>query len=606
MRFISAIIVFLLLVPFSYGQLTVKPTSPQNDSYLYVDGTLLFVNQSVNLQKNADASATEASIYFRNDGQLIQGESGTAPNKGNGLVSIFQEGTSNAYDYNYWSAPVSDASTVNALFGIELLYTPVTQTKSLQALKTSALDGMADPLTISAQWIYMYSGTRYSNWKGVFGETIIPAGWGFSMKGVNGKDLRLIDGRPNNPGNSQRYDFRGRPNNGAIAVPVSPGAHILAGNPYPSALDLSLFLLENSGSGVLNTACYGDIHRSPSISGIAYFWDSIANGDSHYLQDYFGGYGIFSPVDPCTTGIYEKPIFRKYTHSKGDEPETTGKHYDRRFLPIAQGFMVEGLAEGELVFENHHRVFRKEGDYSDFKTRLLDEGEDGLSVIPKIRLEADIDDSYTRSFTLAFWDSATPGADVGMDAKSFGTAPTDIGWQHQNENYTIDVRPFNELDEIPLYIKVEEPEARIVLRVSQLEHISLKNIYILDKAYGLYYPIRAQNFQILLKKGEYPDRFKLCFRDSSPVPPVEELVEGLHIFQNNPLGQLEIRTDDSLPIQSVSLFDLLGKKLFSIENIPANFQAISTASFANSLYIVKVLLKDRREYSKKISIRQLH
>src|SRR5690606_12689282 len=110
MRSLSTVFVSLLYIPVTYGQLTVKPlASPNQDSYLYVDGSLLYVNQDVNLLKNADASATEASIYFRKEGQLIQGENGHL-NKGDGFISIFQEGTSNAYDYNYWSSPVSDGN----------------------------------------------------------------------------------------------------------------------------------------------------------------------------------------------------------------------------------------------------------------------------------------------------------------------------------------------------------------------------------------------------------------------------------------------------------------------------------------------------------------
>lgn len=37
-----------------------------------------------------------------------------------------------------------------------------------------------------------------------------------------------------------------------------------------------------------------------------------------------------------------------------------GKHYERRFLPIAQGFMVEGAAAAKLIFHNKQRIFKKE------------------------------------------------------------------------------------------------------------------------------------------------------------------------------------------------------------------------------------------------------
>jgi hypothetical protein len=35
--------------------------------------------------------------------------------------------------------------------------------------------------------------------------------------------------------------------------------------------------------------------------------------------------------------------------------------YERKFAPIGQGFMVRGIANGNVTFRNTHRVFRKEG-----------------------------------------------------------------------------------------------------------------------------------------------------------------------------------------------------------------------------------------------------
>src|SRR5690606_24529669 len=127
------------------------------------------------------------------------------------------------------------------------LYAPENLTSSKKAIVTNALDGIARPLTISSRWIYTFAGMGYSNWQAVYGATSIPAGNGFSMKGVNGTDMTFVDGRANNPGSAQRYDFRGKPNNGDISISVKAGEQVLVGNPFPSALDLSLFLLENSG-----------------------------------------------------------------------------------------------------------------------------------------------------------------------------------------------------------------------------------------------------------------------------------------------------------------------------------------------------------------------
>jgi len=416
----------------------------------------------------------------------------------------------------------------------------------------------------------------------------------------------MVDGRANNPGNSQRYDFRGKPNSGPILIPIKAGDHVLVGNPFPSALDLSLFLLENSGSGSLVTECYGTISRKEATTGIAYFWDSLENGNSHYLADYIGGYGAFSPVDPCTSGLYEKPVFRTYDSAENNYSGPGGVHYDRRYLPIAQGFMIEATMTTDVNFNNSHRIFKKEGENSDFKTASPDRMNRELIKIPKIRLEAVINDSYKRSFTLAFWPAATPSPDLGMDAEAFDIAPTDVGWLHDSSNFVIDVRPFSEEDEIPLFLKVEQLQAKIRIEISEWDNLYSDNIFILDTLYGLYYPMVNRAFQATLKQGTYHGRFRICFSDNSEMQQKDTEVQELKVLQNNQEGRLEIWNSNLLPIRSILLFDLNGKEIAQIIEPVSRFSSISTKSFANSVYIVKIMVKGQREFTQKINIQNPH
>ena len=81
----------------------------------------------------------------------------------------------------------------------------------------------------------------YSNWIPVGSNSDLNAGEGFTMKGTSGTNSTSVNGVLNNPGNKQRYDFRGKPNDGTISIPVGIGQFTLTGNPYPSAIDLSAF-----------------------------------------------------------------------------------------------------------------------------------------------------------------------------------------------------------------------------------------------------------------------------------------------------------------------------------------------------------------------------
>jgi hypothetical protein len=57
---------------------------------------------------------------------------------------------------------------------------------------------------------------------------------------TSGTDNTTIDGVKNNSGSAQRYDFRGKPNDGTIDIPVIRRID-LDRNPYPSALNLQKF-----------------------------------------------------------------------------------------------------------------------------------------------------------------------------------------------------------------------------------------------------------------------------------------------------------------------------------------------------------------------------
>ncbi|HEU4496872.1 MAG TPA: secretion protein, partial [Flavobacterium sp.] len=88
-------LLLLLLASVSgFSQLYVSPSS-----YMYVKDRVLFVKQDINLDNNG-------LIYLRNDSQLLQGTATSSQNRGLGQVSVFQEGTSDNYDYNYWCSPV--------------------------------------------------------------------------------------------------------------------------------------------------------------------------------------------------------------------------------------------------------------------------------------------------------------------------------------------------------------------------------------------------------------------------------------------------------------------------------------------------------------------
>ena len=565
------------------AQLYIAP-SEHSDSYIYAKDRLVFVQDDIHLTEN-NKKETAASIFLRRDSQLIQGSKTYNLNKGNGKLSVFQRGTSNAFDYNYWSLPVyvqKENKKIN-----DYIFEPIDATNSRNAKLISATDGLSDPLSISSRWIYTFSGTNYSNWAFLGDQFDLLPGEGFTMKGVNGNNLNVIEGLPINNGNSQMYDLRGLPNDGNIELPIKKDQILLVGNPYPSSLDLDKFLVENTAT-----------------TGIAYFWDSKDNGNSHYLAEYEGGYGTYSPG----TGIYVPPVFVNYLD--GSETGDTGRHYDRKIIPIAQGFMVIGLQDGIFSFKNPQRVYEQ----GDNKKSVFKSSEPERS---SLNLNIEIDATYIQKLALVFIENSSPDEDRAMDARKMNNNSQDISWSISNEAFVINVRPKLDEELIPLKIFLDK-ETELKFSISELSNFNPDRVFIYDAMEKLFFNIKTGYLKVNLNPGEYNDRFFLSFIEKLPAAETNEkvtpeitsskppniLLNSVEIFQNNLQQQLEIKMLYDSELRTIRLYDLNGKLYFT-ENFTSKEKDFnfSTSNLSNAIYIVKVNTSDNKELTKKIGVK---
>lgn len=566
-----------------HAQLYVAP-SAKNDSYIYVKDRPLFVQNEVELHENRSES-TQASIYLRKKAQLIQ--SSPVENKGEGKISVFQKGTSNAYDYNYWSLPVKVKEDKNYQVN-DFIFEPISKTESRKSVLTSSLNGSSSPLTISKQWIYSFSGTGYSNWQFAGAHFDLLPGEGFTMKGVDGISDRVIEDELVNAGAAQTYDFRGIPNSGNISLAIAKDQILLVGNPYPSALNLDQFLIENKAT-----------------TGIAYFWDSEKNGNSHMLSDYEGGYGTYSPG----AGIYVPAIFRKYPD--GSETGNVGNDYNRKLSPIGQGFMVIGKESGNILFTNQQRKYQKEeAGISQFKGKTETNG------ISSVRLNVEMDSTFTRQLVLALRNDSTLKEDHAMDARNLDNPPSDISWDIEEENFVINVLPAQEKDLIPLFVSLDK-NTSLQFSVAELSNFNPDRLLLYDAKDDLYYGIKTGYLKMNLPKGEYRNRFFITFIEklpvSAPAPEAKEsavskpqnvLLNTVDIFQNNAQERLEVKILYESSFSNIRLYDLNGKLIF-FQNFKEKQKEyyLPTGKLSSSIYIVKVDTSDNRELTKKVTVK---
>lgn len=591
----NSFLLFIFISIQSFGQLYVGTNTP-----VYVKNQVLYVKQDINLASNSN-------LYLRNNSQLVQGTTGLSANTGTGIVSVYQEGTSDNFEYNYWCSPVGNpvVSASNTNFGITLLNRPTTAVGAVPAtiLPMSNYNGTASPLAIAAFWIYKLSNANnYSQWVQVGSATTIAPGEGFTMKGTSGTDTADPEstGVTNNPGTgTQRYDFRGKPNDGTITVAVGPGnAATLTGNPYPSALDLNAFLLD-----ALNSTC----------TRVAYFWEQDKNVNSHYLADYRGGYGTYSPGSLGSNGIYVAATFNSYNPdgTLNTAGTSSGLVIQRRYSPIGQGFLVNGTGIGVVTFNNSHRVFYKEGlPLTQFAKHSLknkdnasvQQEENENRVISHFKINTIINNQFTRQLALAFMPEASDGIDAGIDALNMDPdLPNDVSFGLENDNYVIQGVNFEVSKKIPLSVKATTNTTLKFYIPEIINFDSSQNIYLFDEFDSSCHDIKNGMYEVTVAPGVYPDRFKIVFTQTLGIK--EEAISNFYIVQDNTRHVLKASNPDNIAVTSFQLFDILGRTVLTGKDLGIEaYYDFSTLGISSGVYIATFLTADNKKITQKIVI----
>ncbi|OUR99023.1 hypothetical protein A9Q86_13220 [Flavobacteriales bacterium 33_180_T64] len=601
-------ILISLIVLTSYSvsaQLTVR-----NGAYLFISDEVVFVNDNVNLQE------ADSKIYLRNEAQLIQGTGGTG-NTGIGELSVYQTGTANNFAYNYWCSPVGNNSAVfgNENARVDLIdeatnivtaADPTGLISSADANFISAYNGTASPLAISNRWLYSYvTSDDYSEWVVLDENSPIQPGLGYTMKGIET--------------GGQLYDFRGKPNNGTISNNIAADQFTLIGNPYPSAIDALSFIHDTQ-----NTNIDTDGVLAPVTTGALYYWEQQPT--NHYTANYIGGYATYT-ISAGGIETFVPATFFAYDDFGNaiplPPPGSTGSKIAKRYIPIGQGFMVEGATStpggSQVYVKNAHRIFEKEsgGNSSFFRTSEANTNgvsdnntqynELGLNILPsdfkRFRLNVIFNNNFTRQLVQNFHNTATDEFDYGLEAKAASDSPNDISWILNDVPYAIQAHDFDVQKRIPLVIKLEVQQS-LDFSIFDIQNFDTSQaIFLHDIETDLYVNLRQQNYSINLAAGDYINRFEVTFL-AETLSTQEITDHDFDIYQNIKNSELVLLNPNDLNIKTVSLIDVTGKRLINSRNIGNQSDyRFSTKSFSDGVYIVTITVDNNQAISKKIVIK---
>lgn len=573
----------LLLCSISFAQLSV-----QNDAYVFVKNQYVYVTDDVNIDD------VDSKIYLRDEAQLLQGN-GTTGNSGQGELSVYQTGTVNQWSYNYWCSPVGNNSPAfgNEDARVNLIDDATGLTSSTDALFVSGYNGSASPLSIAKRWLWTYQmSTQYIDWVYVGATGAIKPGLGFTMKG-NGTGQT----------GSQLYDFRGKPNNGTITNDVANGVNTLIGNPYPSAIDAAAFI--------------HDEDNQASITGTLLFWEQDGTIPSHVLVEYRGGYSSFTISEDGSTVTTAPAQFMTYDEEDNSFPlpvPSYGSKVAKRYIPIGQGFMIEGRAgtpsaPATVYTKNEHRVFAKESDGNSYFFRSSNTNstesntsvgiqyqDNGLSIVPedykRFRINVDFtvnNAHYTRQLVLNFHESATTGFDYGLELIRSESLASDAYFSLDENVFSGQAFPFEETLTIPLVIDIEHQQP-LRFRIFDIQNFNeSQGIFIHDSLTDTYTNLRQTDYELHITPGHYSDRFSIVFTTETLGIETYKDTE-LTIFQDNALHQLSVLNPKNLDIETITIYDVTGKRINQLHFKETQEQYhVSTVHLIDGVYVVNVI-----------------
>ncbi len=563
------------------------PGTPQDETN---DGQSLRVTHYLEL---------DGDIHLLGESQLLQDEGSILQVTSAGELRRHQQGSTNLFNYNYWSSPVGPVnitSNNNPLSIDAILFDGTDSNNPINLQWTTAYDaiGSTTPITISNRWLYAYENypeDTYAAWRALNETDVISAGLSFTMKGSGAGDP-VAD--------VQNYAFIGKPNNGTISTPITIGNQALIGNPYASAMDAVEFIRDNIPGGNAGT--------SQSIDGTLYFWEHYVSNFTHYLEDYEGGYATYN-LTGGNAAVSPPLISGLGTPSK----------FPGRYVPVSQGFFVTAShLGGNVTFKNRQRAYAKEteGNSEFFRSSNLNLYNTQNSVdtsIQRIRLEFKTPEGAIRPLLLGFVQNnlATDAFDYGYDAENsdYGI-PNDMSWMINGKAYvTQGVGDFDINKQYPIGLFLTT-SGQIEIALKALENFDNPiDVFVYDSLLGTYTPINDLNYQITLEAEDYLDRFYITFNEEDTLSVIDTDLQQLVMNYLNDSDEIYINIPNYLSITKVQLINIIGQTVSTWSKEDSALKTIGTEiripvkPISEGTYILKVYA-ETQTISKKVIIKQ--
>jgi hypothetical protein len=502
--------------PSGGNQPTVNVTSAVARNVSVQAGATVTISSGNALTVHGDLT-NNGTVNVQNNGSLVQTLSSTLNLTVTGTFNVTRNGSG---QYDFWSSPVAGIPT-SLLGGNVFHYVPI--------------NGTMDPSDDN-------TGNGDPGWASASGTMI--AGKGYAAFGAG---QRTFTGTVHNGPLSFGIEFyapeSGPPFSGNLVTKVPFN---LVGNPYPSGINVGLFLAEN-GPGVL-------------ADGTVYLWDDPGTGPGTYASS------DYAQMNNATFTAGALP------------PSSAAAVAPWPIIGSHQGFMVRAANTTDLTFDNSMRTA---GNTSVFfrqlERRLL-----WLSAVSS--------GNHYNQTAVGFFEDATDEADWGYDAPK-------LNWMNalslyslmQNEPYGIQVYgEFSPQREVPLGVHCGQTQT-VTLRLDSTQHLTGEDIYLEDRLLGIFHDLRQSDYDIALNQGQHHGRFFLRFDT--------ELVTGIDRNRGNGWRPLAYMHDGVLNVGGSSeaeshlmLMDMSGRLVWEqgALMLEPGRQSFDLRTLASGIYTLRI------------------
>ncbi|MES2484936.1 MAG: T9SS sorting signal type C domain-containing protein, partial [Bacteroidota bacterium] len=387
--------------------------------------------------------------------------------------------------------------------------------------------------------------------------------------------------------------FNGALNNGDIQVGITVtdlntgstlnqnGHYIAVANPYASPISVKEFFEQN-----VNVLDQGN--------GI-YFWRKKNSGsESSYAHLTMLGFTANSAEGGDMGGNGGSFYY-------GNQPGGTDSFNAGWIISPAQGFLVKlktGLADNATV--NFNNSMRKPAPATGGQPFFKTMNNNDTPAVSRLWLNlTNSSNAYSQSM-VGYLNEGTLGLDYGYDAKILGDGSAKLYSKAAENNLAIQARPvFEDTDVVPMGFAVTAAGQYTI----NLDHVDglfsgSQNIYLKDNMTGISANLKEDAYTFTTDAGTFDSRFEVVYVTSQLGIDNPEISNNVVIYQEGK----EIKIFSSLIMETVTVFDMLGRNIYTENGINAT-EFAKTLVMAQEVAIVKVTLQNGTTISKKVIIK---